>query len=261
MLLKSYFTRSTIRDVNLKEKRLKIFLSVGIRTAKELLDADKSPTSPLVEAVVRTRKGSDENSVRPESCVRLVYEWCQRVNKKLDEIEKKTRSKVMPLVKSQTDQTKKSSPARTSGKNKEPFDTLSASTRSFLSSIGIVSAEDFLSARTTDIANEFILWRQQRDMTELKGLGAIASVSGWKAIVRKAANSAGMDGIAKLAPKSNSSDTKQARKAVSSKKSANNSKDAADCDVLFGMPRRSFAVRAGKLVVIFSLRLDSMVSN
>ena len=234
-----------------KEKRLKIFLSVGIRTAQELLDADKNPTSPLVKAVVRTRKGTDEDSVRPESCVRLIYDWCQRVNKKLGEIEEKTRSKAKPSTKSQADLTRKSSPVKTSGKNKEPFDTLSASTRSFLSSIGIVSAEDFLSARTTDIANEFILWRQQRDMTELKGLGAIASVSGWKAIVRKAANSAGMDGIAKLAPKSSSIETKQTRKSVSSKKSAN--KEATDCDVLFGMSRRRFAVRGGKIGLMISV--------
>ena len=229
-----------------KEKRLKIFLSVGIKTAKDLLDADKNPSSPLVKAVVATRKGSDESPVRPESCVRLVYEWCQRVNKKLDHIEQKIRNQPNTSGKATITHDSKPSPSRTTGKNKTPFESLSASTRSFLSSIGITSSEDFLSARTTDIANEFILWRQQRDMPQLKGLGAIASVSGWKALVRKAANSAGMEDIATLAPKSILTETKQPRKVLASKKSHN--RETTDSGVLFGMSRRRFAVRKGKLV-------------
>lgn len=73
------------------------------------------------------------------------------------------------------------------------YDVLSASTQQFLSSIGITTAEQFLSTRTTDIASEFVEWRVREGKPELKGSGAIASVSGWKTMCRNVAEDTGLD--------------------------------------------------------------------
>ena len=86
---------------------------------------------------------------------------------------------------------------------KDPIQALSTITQSFLASMDITTAEDFLSSRTTDIANEFVKFRILKGMPELKGLGAIASVSGWKAQCRKVAKKMGMNDVARLEPESN----------------------------------------------------------
>lgn len=67
----------------------------------------------------------------------------------------------------------------------DPFELLSTVTKEFLTSIGITTAEQFLGTRTTDIAADFVTFRKEKGMPELKGLGSIASVSGWKANCRK----------------------------------------------------------------------------
>jgi hypothetical protein len=82
----------------------------------------------------------------------------------------------------------------------DPYDGLSLATKHFLGSVGITSGEQFLSTRTTEIAAEFVKWRVQEGKPELKGLGAIASVSGWKAACRKAATDMGLTDIAAMEP-------------------------------------------------------------
>jgi hypothetical protein len=66
----------------------------------------------------------------------------------------------------------------------DPIDMLSSTTKAFLNSIGITTAAEFLTARTTDISAEFVKWRAAEGRPKLRGLGAIASVSGWKSSVR-----------------------------------------------------------------------------
>ena len=69
----------------------------------------------------------------------------------------------------------------------DPIEALSSSARRFLKWIDIRTYEEFLSARTTDIATDFVQWRIKEGKPKLKGTGSIASVSGWKALCRKAA--------------------------------------------------------------------------
>jgi hypothetical protein len=91
-------------------------------------------------------------------------------------------------------------------------------------------------------------------MAILKGLGSVASVSGWKAQARKAAKAAGMEFDA-LAPTSNPSQSKEPKSTTLERKSQSVNlerpviKDASDRAVLFGMPRRKFGVRRGKFLL------------
>jgi hypothetical protein len=85
----------------------------------------------------------------------------------------------------------------------DPFDALSSSSKEFLATMNISTASQFLSARTTDIANAFIKWREDRNMPALKGLGSVASVSGWKKLVRNKAISIGDEDLAQLNQASN----------------------------------------------------------
>lgn len=80
------------------------------------------------------------------------------------------------------------------------MDALSSTTRVFLESIGIDSADHFLGTKTSSISRQYIEWRDQEQMPPLKGYGAIATVSGWKAQIRKAATDAGNFDLAAVAP-------------------------------------------------------------
>jgi hypothetical protein len=64
----------------------------------------------------------------------------------------------------------------------------------------ISTAEQFLSTRTTDIGNEFVRWRKAERKPKLKSQGEIASVSGWKALVRKQAKEMGLRELSGLEP-------------------------------------------------------------
>ena len=68
-----------------------------------------------------------------------------------------------------------------------PFDALSNSSKVFLATINISTASQFLATRTTDIACSFIKYREDKGQIELKGFGAVASISAWKKSVRKKA--------------------------------------------------------------------------
>lgn len=74
----------------------------------------------------------------------------------------------------------------------DPLEFLSEKAKLFLQSIGIKSASDFMSMRTTDIASKFASWREKKGICELKGNGSIASVSGWKSIVKEMARKMGL---------------------------------------------------------------------
>jgi hypothetical protein len=74
----------------------------------------------------------------------------------------------------------------------EVFNALSFTTRQFLQTVGIRTSYDFLSSRSSDLATSFVAWRRAKGKPELKGLGSIASISGWKSIVRKKAKDLGL---------------------------------------------------------------------
>ena len=127
---------------------------------------------------------------------------------------------------------------------------LSKSSKAFLASIGIKTAEAFMTARSTDIATEFIKWREQQNKPVLRGLGAVASVSGWKAVVRKAARNVGKEDIALMNPGSKPTTiqrspriTEQVTKPQSLKHPE--IKEETDKHVLFGSPTKAFAVIGG----------------
>jgi tellurite resistance protein len=59
----------------------------------------------------------------------------------------------------------------------DPFDALSATSQAFLETVGVNSAEQFLSTRSTELALKFAEWREEQGKPALKGCGSIASIS------------------------------------------------------------------------------------
>jgi hypothetical protein len=143
----------------------------------------------------------------------------------------------------------------------DPFDGLSNVTKRFLGTMNITTAEKFLSSRTTDISVNFVDWRIKENMPELKGLGAIASVSGWKAQVRKFAKEMGLQDLADMEPANKASWGKEARevsrtspkeaprKKIRTKPPPSKGHAPSHEDVLFGNSRHTFAVQdeSGKI--------------
>ena len=76
--------------------------------------------------------------------------------------------------------------------NDPVYDTLSYTTKQFLASMGIHTAKDFLNTRSSELAVHFVPWRRAMGKPELKGMGSIASISGWKSQVRKKAKEMGL---------------------------------------------------------------------
>lgn len=72
------------------------------------------------------------------------------------------------------------------------YNTLSYTTQQFLASMGIHTAKDFLKTRSSELAVNFVPWRRSMGKPELKGMGSIASISGWKSQVRKKAKEMGL---------------------------------------------------------------------
>ena len=177
-------------------RKLALLKSVGITTAQSLLDADKGKNSILLKALIQYKsEQSNGKEIQIASCVSLLYDWASRVKKRVSDIERVGRSVVSQVrVRSlgSRDRKKKSN-------SMDPFDALSKPSKEFLrTSMNIDSASEFLETRTTDIANAFIKWREEKGMPALKGLGAVASVSGWKKLVRTKAASVGDLNLAEL---------------------------------------------------------------
>ena len=185
--------------------------ATGITTAAELFNARSERDSPLTERILDA--GRAENT---SECDSLIKSWCDKLESELDQLRPKRKAESAPAAVPQPAKKPKKPKASgaTKGQNQkqsisrelvDPFGALSASSKQFLATLDIVTAEQFLTTRTTDVASRFVTWRSERGMAELKGLGAIASVSGWKAAVRKAANELGRPDIAVLEPTDKSS--------------------------------------------------------
>lgn len=235
-----------------KEDNIDLLASQGIFTAQDLLDADKRPNSPLIMAIIQMRKDSDGGgSVEPSSCVRLIYDWCHRVRQRLEEIEKTPGNN--PPGREKPVGPKFASNVISPRKNVvDPFDALSHSSKVFLATMGIKTAEAFLASKTTEVANEFIKYREENNMPALKGLGAVASVSGWKALVRKAAKDSGQGDLVGLNAGRNAGIKLQRRGKAAMPADSPDSMPVAkpainettDRGVLFGSPRKVFWVHS-----------------
>jgi len=65
-------------------------------------------------------------------------------------------------------------------------------------SISISDAETFLAAKTKHLAEKLVEYREKNNLVPLRGSGSVASISGWKALVRTAASELGNHELATL---------------------------------------------------------------
>lgn len=179
----------------------RLLKSAGIRTAADLFDADTERDESSLYQVLRD-VGKVDSLL---ACTKTVDKWRQALRRGLDQLGKKAAPpsitlnlKLPPseriLVEQNVTDRRSSIPSFSHKPKKlpDPIEILSVLTKEFLETIGINTAVDFLSARSTDVAVQFKNWRIETGKPELKGLGAIASVSGWKAAVRKKATEMGL---------------------------------------------------------------------
>ena len=176
-----------------------LVLKAHIKTAAELFDADTKPDSILYRVVVGSGRADSLAAFN-----RVVDGWRSKLRADLDQLGKKAlpdipvsepTAKVAPEASTKQSMDVRddsSSPFEPEAQDEDPFHALSTTTRRFLKTIGITTAAEFLTSRTTDISAEFINWRAAEGKAELRGLGAIASVSGWKSAVRNKAKEKGL---------------------------------------------------------------------
>ena len=101
---------------------------------------------------------------------------------------------VEDLLKANPERKKSSVGHNTSGGGcQAPFDVLSSTTKEFLTSIGINTAQNFIATRTSEVGKAFREWRETRGMGEMKNNGEVASVSTWKRACRDAAEEMGVN--------------------------------------------------------------------
>ena len=90
---------------------------------------------------------------------------------------------------------RKLSPKKTERKSKAsspkddseyPLDGLSESVRDFLRNrVQITTGRELLSYKSTDLADEYEMWRREQNKPPLKGNGAYTTVYGWKSVVKE----------------------------------------------------------------------------
>ena len=163
------------------ERKLAMFKSVGISTVQDLLDASKGKNSDLLKALVKLKsEQSNGKEIQIPSCISLLYDWAARLKKKAQQMDMGGNKSVPKARKPEGSRS-----FRRKSDSTDPFDALSKPSKEFLrTSMNISTASVFLDTRTTDIANAFVKWRVEKGMPPLKGLGAVASISGWKKLVR-----------------------------------------------------------------------------
>lgn len=211
------------------------FLALAsIHTAAQLFDSESKNDETLLKAMVDAEEAKDI-----KSALVILRAWTEKLRENL-EASAPSKKKGRPQGKAIKPETLKDA--------SDPYDLMSDVTRKFLATMGIHTAEKFLSTRTTEIAAEFVKFRKKEGMAELKGLGSIASVSGWKANCRRFARAMGREDIANLEPpeKSQSSSKRPVpMKAaiIQSTETPTPSSTVTHPGVLFGKSRRMFAVQ------------------
>ena len=206
----------------------------SIVSASELFESESSNVEHLLKAMVEADEAKDV-----ESAALILKAWTDKLRDRLSSSAKK---KGRPQGKAIRPSTLRDA--------SDPYDLLSEVTRRFLASMDIHNAETFLTTRTTEIASEFVNFRKREGMPELKGLGSIASVSGWKANCRRFARAMGREDIAVLEPADKDKSTTPSKRTtpmkatiVRSSESSASSSAITMPGVLFGKSRRMFAVQ------------------
>jgi len=78
-----------------------------------------------------------------------------------------------------------------------PLSVLTGGAKDFLiDECGLRYGEDLLGARTKDLADRLVAWREAKNLAPLKGSGKVAMVSGWKASIKEAKEAS--SGVGKL---------------------------------------------------------------
>lgn len=150
-----------------------ILASCNVKSASDLFEVSghDARRAKLYE-IVRSHGVAKDNI----GCKTILKSWCDKLDKELNQFrpfarEKKKRNrnrgtKVVTVSKVHGGQERSEeryesiTPVRIT----DPFESLSSITQNFLRSIGIVRAEEFLSSRTTDIAEAFVKWRTVSDL-------------------------------------------------------------------------------------------------
>ena len=260
----------------LRQENVDFLANMGIHTPEQLILADKQIDSPLVVELVKFRTQTIGTPAMASSAVRLLFDWSFKVKAQLELVgtdkektpEKKrgpklTKESAKPKTVPEGTELKKSeatqesveqgslaihasSPSKSEG-SCDAIESLSIMALTFLATIGITTADEFLSAKSSYIANNYIEWRETMKMNPLKGSGAIATVSGWKGVIRKAQIRGGKK-------ERTQSDVTPSRARRAARLSADNVQEEVAVlkrnidhlshpDVLEGLPRRRFFVR------------------
>jgi hypothetical protein len=183
----------------LRRDNIKFLHSVDIRTAEQLIEADKTIDSPLIKELVKHRTELTGTQAQMPTCVRLMYDWTQRVKGKIEEIEGGAEKTALLIGKKRGPKPKNLNddvvpkPSGGTIHDLNALQTLSAAAQTFLKSIGITTTEQILSRKSSSISNAYIDWRAENNIPPLKGYGSIATVSGWKTQVRKFLSEHGVD--------------------------------------------------------------------
>lgn len=211
------------------------FLALAsIHTAAQLFDTETNDDETLLNAMVEAEEAKDL-----ETAANTLKAWTTKLRDNLSGPAPKSKRKGRP-------QGKAIKPEILRGAS-DPYDLMSDVTKTFLATMDIHTAEQFLSTRTTEIAAEFVKFRKKNGMPELKGLGSIASVSGWKANCRRFARAMGREDIAVLEPAETTTATPRSAPMKAAIVQQLETPVATGTmtheDVLFGKSRRMFAVQ------------------
>ena len=211
------------------------FLALAsIHTAAQLFECETSNDETILQAMVDAEEAKDVKSATV-----ILKVWTQKLRDNLA---------ANPTPKKKGRPQGKAIKPETLRDASDPYDLMSDVTRKFLATMDIHDAEKFLSTRTTEIAAQFVKFRKKEGMAELKGLGSIASVSGWKANCRRFARAMAREDIANLEPieKTAASGKRQVPMKAAIMQSIESTAPASTMTlpgVLFGKSRRMFAVQ------------------
>ncbi|KAL3941942.1 MAG: hypothetical protein SGARI_000431, partial [Bacillariaceae sp.] len=188
---------------SLDEKTPQAEMDIRSQNANDFDEDSKPPADPSLsnDAAAKPREAPKKPSIPPEitdeECITQeeeLYTVIESLMCKHEQPKPKAKPKPPP-VEELDDDTKapkrrgrpsKKKSKSLGGNGEDPIQALSANALAFLESIGVTTGEDFLGAQSTQLGNDLIAWRKKQKMPPLKGGGHIATISGWKTIVRNA---------------------------------------------------------------------------
>lgn len=202
-----------LRNV-LKLSQVKFLHAAGISNADQLIRADKSKESSIIQELTRWRRERGFDEIDVSSLVKAILQWTQKVEEELKSAKGRENKrddmsrtdggadgkresnpgadKKPPSPKRKRKRERRTVPKRFQvEKGLDPIEALSKMAKNFLVSEGITTAQQFLSKKTSDLANAYISWRAEQGLTALKGFGAVSIMSGWKGLVRDTCEAVG----------------------------------------------------------------------